>query len=45
VALIGTQTTRHESGDNRHIALLPNTLWPIAAIVAQYGGGGYVYVG
>lgn len=40
MANLGTQTTNEETGDNVHIARLPNTLQPAPIVVAPSTGGG-----
>jgi hypothetical protein len=43
MANIGTQTTKHEIGDNVHIALTPNTLRPTPPPAPSSGGGISIY--
>lgn len=43
MAVVGTQTSKHELGDNVHIALLPNTLHPAPVQAPSTGGGVSIY--
>jgi hypothetical protein len=43
MALIGTQSTKLETSDNVHVALLPNTLRRAPAPAPSTGGGISVY--